>query len=250
VSSRSLLVVLALLVPARARGDDDATARAKAFYDEANKHYDLREYKEAIDGFKKAFDLLPDAEFLFDIAQAYRQIRDCENASAFYRTYLRERPNADNRGKVEKFIVEMDDCAKQDEAIREEERQRKLREQVKIAPAQQPPRRDHTLRDASLVTLGVGIVAMGFAAYFSIDGANQQGTIQAMCKLGCEAVQVAGFDQTGKSDNTNAAISYVVGGVALAAGGGILLWTTLHRDDHITVAPAPGGAAVSARWSF
>jgi tetratricopeptide (TPR) repeat protein len=255
VSARGWLVAALVAVvaaaPARAQ-PDDKTARAKALFDEANKHYDLREFPEAIDLFRKAYDLMPDPEFLFDIAQAYRQLHDCRNADEFYRTFLRNRPDADNRAKVEKFIVDMDACAKQQDAEREAERQRKEAQAAVVQPLPPRRRRDHrTLRLAGLGTIGGGLLLTGIAVYFSADAASQSNAIVQACKLGCEATDVAGFDRTGHDDNRNAAILFGVGGAALAAGAGMLLWATFHVDyETITVTPAPGGATVGARLRF
>jgi hypothetical protein len=219
-------------------------------FDEAIKHYDLREFTEAIDGFRKAYDLLPDPEFMFDIAQAYRQLHDCDNANAFYRTYLRKKPDADNRARVEKWIAEMDDCAKQQAAARDAERQRKAVE-ASTSPTKQQRRDKTTMRNVGLATIGGGLLVTGLAIYFSVDAANQSSSVERACKLGCEAADVAGFDRTGHDDNRNAIISYVVGGTALAAGAGLVLWATFHNDyETIMIAPTPGGATVGARWRF
>jgi tetratricopeptide (TPR) repeat protein len=251
----ALVLALALVAPTARAQPDDNTARAKVYFDAANKHYDLREFSAAIDSFKKAYELLPEPIFLFDIAQAYRQLRECENSAAFYRTYLRNAPSADNRAKVDKFIVEMDDCAKTQQSERDATaaRDRELRDRAQ----QQPPntttiqRRDRRLTNIGMATAGVGVLAMVAAVYFSIDGSNNAAAVQQACKLGCEAADVAGFDRTGHDDNRNATILYVGGGLALAAGTSMVLWSLFHlKNETIVVAPTQGGATVSTGWRF
>jgi tetratricopeptide (TPR) repeat protein len=226
-------------------------ARAKTYFEDANKHYELREYAKAIELFKQAYELLPDPEFQFDIAQSYRQANDCANSSAFYRNYLRNKPDADNRGRVEKFISEMDACAKQqqDERDAEAERQRKALEAQR--PIERKRKDNSTMLIAGLATIGGGLIATGFGVYFSVDAANQQNKLQQLCAIGCDGMDVAPFDRSGKTDNMNATITYAIGGTAIAAGVGMLLWATLHVEyETLTVTPAPGGATVGARLRF
>src|SRR5262249_18513863 len=113
MTARSVAVVVLVAIAApRAHGapSDDDTARARAADESARTHYDAHEYAEAIADYQRASAAMPDPLYLFDIAQAYRKLGDCTNASAYYRNYLREAPTADNRDKVERFLADMDTC--------------------------------------------------------------------------------------------------------------------------------------------
>lgn len=79
---------------------------------EGRAHYDLREWDHAIAKFKEAYRIRPDAASLFNIAQSYRLKGDCAEALGFYKTFKRNYPSEKAIDKVDKFIVEMDACAK------------------------------------------------------------------------------------------------------------------------------------------
>jgi tetratricopeptide (TPR) repeat protein len=102
-SAAWLAVLLALLVGARAFGDD--SAQAKARFKSGLKHFDLAEYQEALVDFKEAYRLREDPVFLYNIAQCYRLLNDNADAITFYRNYLRRLPDAPNRGEVEAKIA-------------------------------------------------------------------------------------------------------------------------------------------------
>jgi hypothetical protein len=108
------LVLVALSVCAWstvARADD--LEQARALHHEARQDYDLGEYQNALEKFKRAYRLHEDPTFLFNIAQCHRQLGDKQAAIRAYRTYLIKTPDAANReqvrdmiGKLEKQLAE------------------------------------------------------------------------------------------------------------------------------------------------
>ena len=83
-------------------------AEAKAQYDRGTVHFNLDEWPQAIEDFKAAYRLYPDATFLYNIAQCHRKMGSAAEALSFYKKYLRERPDAPNRPEVEKRIDELE----------------------------------------------------------------------------------------------------------------------------------------------
>src|SRR5215467_10416141 len=80
---------------------------ARVLYDEGLKAYNLGSYDTAISKFKAAYEISSAVGLLFNIAQSYRLKKDYEQASNFYLTYLRLKPDAPNRSDVEQRIDEM-----------------------------------------------------------------------------------------------------------------------------------------------
>ena len=114
---------------ARADGGGDAKAR----YMSGQSHYNLNEFAEALTDFKEAYRLHPDPAFLFNIAQCERQLGDFDEAIKFYRSYLRNKPDASNAKEVQKKIDELKGLS---------EAKRKSKEgapQSVIAPTSPPP---------------------------------------------------------------------------------------------------------------
>src|SRR5678816_1480353 len=97
--------------------EDEKKAKAKSLYEEGLKHYNLGEYDSAIAAFKSAYAISSAPGLLFNIAQSYRLKKDYEEASNFYLTYLRLKPDAPNRSDVEQRIEEMNKLLEEQKAM-------------------------------------------------------------------------------------------------------------------------------------
>jgi tetratricopeptide (TPR) repeat protein len=82
--------------------------RAYALMVEGQSRFDLGKFDEAIDLFQKAYEVYPYPEALYSIAQGHRMKKDYERAVFFYKSYLRNSPDAANRASVEARIQEME----------------------------------------------------------------------------------------------------------------------------------------------
>ncbi len=116
-----------VLVPTLAMAQPSRTP--DEWYKEGETQYNLGNFQGAVDAFKKGFELEPNeskkAAYLYNVAQAYRQAKDCSNAQFFYKRYLALKDNdtkkplkPDKRKEIEDRIAELDECAKQQEIIR------------------------------------------------------------------------------------------------------------------------------------
>lgn len=120
-AATAVLVPAATLAPALAQPtSNDPRERAKWFYAEGRKNYDLGNFDKAVENFKKAYEEMPDGAFLFNIAQAYRQLNDCKNALFFYKRFLSVKKDAPETTKkeVEGHIIVLEECVKKQEDIR------------------------------------------------------------------------------------------------------------------------------------
>src|SRR5690242_13216941 len=77
--------------------DDDAKAQAKAHFEQAETHYRLQEYDQAIVELKEAYRLFPSPLFLYNIGECYRNMKDYSDALTYYENYLDKSPKAKNR---------------------------------------------------------------------------------------------------------------------------------------------------------
>jgi hypothetical protein len=110
-----------------------ASAQSKTpedYYKDGENQYNLGEFQKAIEAFKKGFELETSdskkSAYLYNIAQSYRQAKDCSNAQFFYKRYLALKDNdtakplkPDKRAEIEERIKELEECARQQEAIRQ-----------------------------------------------------------------------------------------------------------------------------------
>jgi tetratricopeptide (TPR) repeat protein len=107
---RWLFVIIALSLAAPVHADDEL-AQARKHYQRGTAHYNLEEYAQSIQEFEEAYRIHPDPAILYNIAQAYRLMKNPERALHFYRAYLRELSRAPNRAEVEQHIAEMERLA-------------------------------------------------------------------------------------------------------------------------------------------
>ena len=99
--------LLALPLPSRSQEPSDPGA-ARADYEAGARHYDLAEFDEALASFKDAYRARTDPAFLFNIAQCLRKLNKLDDATTFYRTYLRRAPDASNRVEVERHLKDVE----------------------------------------------------------------------------------------------------------------------------------------------
>jgi tetratricopeptide (TPR) repeat protein len=107
----ALLLPMGVLAQGKASGSASQAkekVEAKAHYDQGTVHFNLDEWPQAIEEFKDAYRLFPDATFLYNIAQCHRKMGNVAEALSFYKKYQRERPDAPNRAEVEKRIEELE----------------------------------------------------------------------------------------------------------------------------------------------
>ena len=195
-------VFLAVLLGGVAFADPEPKqAQAEELYAEGSKHYNLREYAPAIDAFKRAYSLYPEPTFLFDIAQAYRLLNDCENSAVFYRNYLRAKPDAEDRDQAEKLAGEMTTCATDQTRERDDRDRERERQVVAPSPLPPPPPGHRGLEVAGFVTAGVGLALVGAGVYFSLDASDKAHRIEQLCATSCNATDVATIDGSGKSSS-------------------------------------------------
>ncbi len=69
--------------------------------------YEIGDYDEAIENFKKSFELDPNPAVVFNLAQAYRFKHDYPQAKLLFENFLRMLPRARNRADVQLLIAEM-----------------------------------------------------------------------------------------------------------------------------------------------
>lgn len=123
------IVLLAALAqgprPAAARerdrnADDDPAAakRARGHFQKGEKLFALGKFEEALAEYEAAFNAQSLPEFLFNIGQCHRNLKDYEAAIFSFKKYLRLKPDAANRRAVEKLIEQLEAKIEEEKAVR------------------------------------------------------------------------------------------------------------------------------------
>ena len=109
------MVSLAASVSRADAASKDVARESRAHFDSGSRHFDLAEYESALAEFKQAYQIKPDAVYLFNIAQCHRLLGHVEDAIVFYKNYLRKSPDAPNREDVERRLEELEAVRKNPE---------------------------------------------------------------------------------------------------------------------------------------
>jgi tetratricopeptide repeat protein len=112
---RGLLAFLILCVASQVQAEDRAAARQA--YNEGTKYYDLNQYAEALEAFKRAYWNYEEPAFLFNIAQCHRALGRNSEALAFYRSYLRKSSDPPNRAEVQRIIADLEQVMARQKAV-------------------------------------------------------------------------------------------------------------------------------------
>jgi tetratricopeptide (TPR) repeat protein len=107
ILSRGLVGALVLLALTATAAAEDRAQIALQHYKDGMAHFQLEEWDAAIGEWEAGFRAEPKAEFLYNIAQAYRLSKRPEKALSFYQKYLRLAPDAANRDEVERHVASL-----------------------------------------------------------------------------------------------------------------------------------------------
>jgi tetratricopeptide (TPR) repeat protein len=104
----ALLVALATASPAAAESPfaRAAVEQGRQLAIQAAAHYKDGRFTAALESYRRAYDVAPVPELLFNIGQCHFQLKSYEWAIFFYQGYIADRPRAANRAQVESLIVE------------------------------------------------------------------------------------------------------------------------------------------------
>jgi hypothetical protein len=111
VASATLLIALVGGGGARARAagkPGEARAQAKAAVAQAQVDYQLGRFEAALEGYRRAYELVQLPVLLFDMGQCHRNLGNVERAKFFFEGYLRDetRMDPERRHVVEDLIAE------------------------------------------------------------------------------------------------------------------------------------------------
>jgi tetratricopeptide (TPR) repeat protein len=106
--ARWVVILFLSLVALPAGAEDKATKAAQKHFAQAQKQFNLGKFDAALVEYEAAYDAKPLPDFLYNIAQCYRNLEDYDRAIFSFKKYLKEKPDADDRAQVEKFIDELE----------------------------------------------------------------------------------------------------------------------------------------------
>lgn len=238
----AILILLASIAHADPKADD--------LYRKGELLYTDRHYIDAARMFEQAYQIDPDPAVLFNIAQAYRLGRACVQAARYYHEFLDKVPHPPEAEKLQKYVADMDACA----AAEHEAIVPQVIHDTKVVHQTEVVHEQRSLV-LPLAIGGVGLAALVVGAVFTYDVHALQNLRDKACEPGCiygdKVARLNDLDSRGKRAERVEAVGYAVGGAAAVAATVLLVLRSQERDERIIVpAPAPGGATLSAIWTF
>jgi hypothetical protein len=276
VKVRSTLVIALMLAAGSANAQaPKPNPAADTALSEGRRLYDLQEWDQAIAKFKEAYRLRADAPSLFNIAQSYRLKKDCANAASFYKTYKRNFPKERNIAKVDKFITEMEACAKTATKPVEPVKTEPVKtEPVKTEPVKTEPVKTEPVKTDPVVTdpnggaisqpmpppektgggmkiagigvMGVGVVGLGVGVMFGLRARTAARDAEAIAPGGTWR---PALEERGESAEKNAKLFFAIGGAALITGGVLYFLGSKKSNESSSISFVPTHDGASFAWT-
>lgn len=147
--------------------DQDTLDEAEVAFLDGLTAFRAKRYEEAAKQFKKAHQLVPFRDLLFNVARAYEELKDKGNAITYYKLYLKTKPIDETQIIRRLRQLGVKDFRKSQRSSGGGGSQRSPTSQ---APDLSAPSNDKVLTWSAL---GGGLVLIGLGSYFGIDALGQ-----------------------------------------------------------------------------
>lgn len=265
----TIALVLAALCSHADAEPDKAAANQEATI--AGKLYESNQYRDAAEHFMRAYDLDPQAAYLFDAAQAYRFAKDCASSAKVYRQFLdvAKQAQVQNLDKVKHYIAEMDQCAKVEPAKplpettpKPQPEPPKLQPEppntadLQPLPPPPPPDPGAGKRHLGIAVGAAGVVLVGLGAYTYHwvgkvkDERDAYTMMYCSTASPCDSGPILKLDDRGHKDAVYSITELSVGGVAVAAGVALYVLGSGHSNGEHPVAIVPTGRGALLSFTF
>jgi tetratricopeptide (TPR) repeat protein len=245
--------------------------RAMAAYERGTKNYNRAQYEEALADFTEAASLYASPDFQYNIGLCYEKLGEYDEAIRAFSTYLRAKPNAEDRPNVENRIQMLR------QALEQREREAEDAEATPVAePSPQPPSEPARpvddapppVTDAGRPLIVSGAALAGVGAAVALGGGIAFGVLAGRRSAAVDEVQTGGnpeelsFDETRELEREGKRfegiqIGMVAGGAVVAVTGAVLLALGLRKRQaaagaQARLAPAlgPGTAGLVLTGRF
>jgi len=214
-----------------------------------SENYELQRYEQALADFQEASTLYASPDFLYNIALCYEKLGKREDAIRTYETYLRAKPDTDDRAGVEARVARLDQelAAERERAKTEAEAEARARVANQPAPTAKTEEPKDTSRafiiSGSVLAATGAALAIGGGVGFGLAAADRSRELDEIQSggnsNGSTFAEASSLADEGKALEA-AQITTIVVGAALVTTGGVLLAIGAHRRER--------RSAVASRW--
>lgn len=237
-----LALLLLLDAPARGQKTDPELTHARALFKQAEVHFSLGEFAQALKHYKEAYRIRQLPEFLFNIGQCQRHLGNCKDAVFHFRQFLLHQPSAPERKQVNELILECE--------------AKMAAEEVTSRPTSQPTPPDGPHPAAPRISrtwfwVGVG-VSGGLLATSLVTGLLAVDRNNTYNDPGTPVDRRRELKDQGEALELTAWTTLGIG-VAAAGATAALFWLSRpapHEARTVSFAPLRGGGVFSLQGSF
>lgn len=166
--------------PAAPPANDSQADRAMTAYQRGTRNYNLAQYEAALADFKEAASLYASPDFQYNIGLCYEKLGKYDEAIRAFATYLKAKPNAEDRPNVENRIRELQRDIEREKRDAEDAAAKRQAQAEREPPPQEPTTDEppghegRTLVIAGAALVGVGAaVALGGGIGFGVAASDQ-----------------------------------------------------------------------------
>ena len=264
---RALVVTLVIaLLGATASAETAVPDRAKALADRGRQLQHDGRYAEAVEAYKAAYVLAPSSGLLFNLAQAYRLVGDCDDAAWMYHRYLDSQPTDEARTIASAHLARLEACSHdgfrvtvvpasvpapaEPNAFANTPAFGSASRQPSQSPSTSPSHGTPWRPIGTWLVVGGGVALVG-ASLFALDAHNASNEISDAYGHHGKPADIRALDERGQRSATIATALGITGGLAVVSGA-ILYGVGRHYEaaNHVAVVPHAHGASVSLAWGF
>lgn len=268
----------------------DNKALAQEHYNAGLRAYNVGEFDQAIKDWKQAYQYLGAPDFLFNIAQAYRQKREYTEAIFFYNSYLRGKPDAANLAEVTALRDEMVALLKAQEstatlpptdvvdpnadttraetpvvadATERPEQGSQVSPTTMVNQDRSAPSGGESLRLTGMIAGGAGVAFLATGIVFALSASSTESDLERAAAAGEPwSDKFADMESSAESSATIGTVLVVVGVAAMIGGGASYYLGHKKREDAralasgvqvkptLSLAPEGASAGLGMGWNF
>lgn len=249
---------------------DEQVKRAMAAYERGTQSYNLAQYEAALADFTEAASLYASPDFQYNIGLCYEKLGKYDEAIRAFSTYLRAKPEAEDRPNVENRIqtlqAELERRKREAEAqatspaVTEPQPPPQPQPQPQpsepIAADEPPPTAGRPLLIAGAALAGVGVaVGLGGGLAFGVAARKRSAAVDEVQGEGNP--DDLSFDETRALDRSGrrlegAQIGLAAGGAVVAVTGAVLLALGLRKRQgarpQAWLGPTTAGLVITSRF--
>lgn len=252
-------IVLLSITPA-AQAQDLDTEEARGAFTAGQAAYRAGRFADALDYFERAYELTSEPQLLYNIALVHERLRHDAEALDYYRRYLAESPQVEDRANVEARVSILENALREPARVDPVDDVRD-RPQPEVAPADRSVRTEEPApssgyrfgapRVGTWIAAGLALASFGAAVGTWLHATSTYDGLRGTCgTAGCSDQDI---DDSGVATAIDATTALLITGGVLGAAALVLffvepIFASDSGSETVALQIGPGLIALRAAW--